>query len=67
MNEGSSAEAEFGEELMAEINDALVRRRRRFLIIVGAAVLATIVGVALLMNIFERKQEARIRFIAWSS
>ena len=41
-------------------NDAFSRRRRRrFLIIVGAAVLATIVGVALLMNIFERKQEAR--------
>ena len=49
---------------MAEIsNDAFVRRRRRrFLIIVGAAVLATIVGVALLMNIFERKQEARNPF-----
>jgi nitrite reductase (cytochrome c-552) len=29
---------------------------------VGAAVLATIVGVALLMNIFERKQEARNPF-----
>src|SRR4029434_7548646 len=44
-------------------NDAFVRRRgRRFLIIVGAAVLATIVGVALLMNIFERKQEARNPF-----
>jgi len=44
-------------------SDALVRRRRRrFLIIVGAAVLATIVGVALLMNIFERKQEARNPF-----
>ena len=28
----------------------------------GAAVLATIVGVALLMNIFERKQEARNPF-----
>jgi nitrite reductase (cytochrome c-552) len=44
-------------------NDAFVRRRRRrFLILVGAAVLATIVGVALLMNIFERKQEARNPF-----
>jgi nitrite reductase (cytochrome c-552) len=44
-------------------NDAFVRRRRRrFLIIVGGAVLATIVGVALLMNIFERKQEARNPF-----
>src|SRR6266568_6434848 len=44
-------------------NDALVRRRRRrFLIIAGGAVLATIVGVALLMNIFERKQEARNPF-----
>ena len=44
-------------------NDVFVRRRRRrFLIIVGAAVLATIVGVALLMNIFERKQEARNPF-----
>jgi nitrite reductase (cytochrome c-552) len=48
---------------MAEINDAFVRRRRRrFLILAGAAVLATIVGVALLMNIFERKQEARNPF-----
>ena len=46
---------------MAEIiaNDASARRRRRFFfLIVGGAVLATIVGVALLMNIFERKQEA---------
>ena len=44
-------------------NDAFVRRRRRrFLIIVGGAVIATIVGVALLMNIFERKQEARNPF-----
>jgi nitrite reductase (cytochrome c-552) len=38
------------------------RRRRIFYVIVGAAVLATIVGVALLMNIFERKQEARNPF-----
>ena len=44
-------------------NDAFVRRRRRrFLIIVAAAVLATIVGVGLLMNVFERKQEARNPF-----
>ena len=44
-------------------NDASIRRRRRlFIIIIGAAVLATIVGVALLMNIFERKQEARNPF-----
>src|SRR6478736_547218 len=43
-------------------DDAFARRRRRFLIIVGAAVLVTIVGVALLMNIFERKQEARNPF-----
>jgi nitrite reductase (cytochrome c-552) len=45
-------------------NDATVRRRRRrlFIIIIGGAVLATIVGVALLMNIFERKQEARNPF-----
>jgi nitrite reductase (cytochrome c-552) len=49
---------------MAEIgNDVAVRRRRRlFFLIVGGAVLATIVGVALLMNIFERKQEARNPF-----
>src|SRR5262245_2975071 len=49
---------------MAEImNDASARRRRRlFFLIVGAAVLATIVGVALLINIFERKQEARNPF-----
>ena len=31
-------------------------------VIVGVAVLATIVGVGLLMNIFERKQEARNPF-----
>jgi nitrite reductase (cytochrome c-552) len=44
-------------------NDASARRRRRlFFLIVGGAVLATIVGVALLMNIFERKQEARNPF-----
>jgi hypothetical protein len=49
---------------MAEIgNDVAVRRRRRlFFLIVGGAVLATIVGVGLLMNIFERKQEARNPF-----
>jgi len=49
---------------MAEIvNDAAVRRRRRaFLLIIAAAVLATMVGVGLLMNIFERKQEARNPF-----
>ena len=44
-------------------DDAFVRRRRRFFfLIVGVAVLATIVGVALLMNILERKQEARNPF-----
>jgi nitrite reductase (cytochrome c-552) len=44
-------------------SDASVRRRRRrFWILAGGAVLATIVGVALLMNIFERKQEARNPF-----
>jgi nitrite reductase (cytochrome c-552) len=51
---------------MAEVsvNDAPARRRRRrlFLTIVGAAVLVTVVAVALLMNIFERKQEARNPF-----
>ena len=43
-------------------DDSTARRRRLFFIIAGAAVLATIVGVALLMNIFERKQEARNPF-----
>ena len=49
---------------MAEIpNDGTrVRRRGLFFGIVGLAVLVTIVGVALLMNIFERKQEARNPF-----
>ena len=43
--------------------DSTARRRRRlFFIIIGVAVLATIVGVALLINIFERKQEARNPF-----
>ncbi|HTM10974.1 MAG TPA: ammonia-forming cytochrome c nitrite reductase subunit c552 [Verrucomicrobiae bacterium] len=37
-------------------------RRRLFFIIVGAAVLVTVVAVGLLMNIFERKQEARNPF-----
>jgi nitrite reductase (cytochrome c-552) len=43
-------------------DESTVRRRRFFFIITGAAVLATIVGVALLINIFERKQEARNPF-----
>jgi nitrite reductase (cytochrome c-552) len=44
-------------------NDHSTRRRRRMLFaIAGVAALATIVGVALLMNIFERKQEARNPF-----
>src|SRR5215813_3964852 len=50
---------------MAEIinNDVSARRRRRlFFLIVGAAVLATIVGVAFLMNIMERQREARNPF-----
>jgi nitrite reductase (cytochrome c-552) len=49
---------------MAETSSdgSIARRRRLFFIIVGAAVLATIVGVAFLMNIFERKQEARNPF-----
>ena len=50
---------------MAEVsvNDTPARRRRRlFLAIVGAAVLVTVVAIALLMNIFERKQEARNPF-----
>ncbi|HKA31794.1 MAG TPA: ammonia-forming cytochrome c nitrite reductase subunit c552, partial [Candidatus Binatia bacterium] len=38
------------------------RRRGIFFAIVGAAVLITIVAVGLLMNIFERKQEARNPF-----
>src|SRR5215472_15041877 len=46
----------------SDIDSSTRRRRRVFLIIVGAAVLATIVGVALLMNSFERKQEARNPF-----
>jgi nitrite reductase (cytochrome c-552) len=50
---------------MAEmiVNDASARRRRRlFFTIAAVAALATVVGVALLMNIFERKQEARNPF-----
>jgi nitrite reductase (cytochrome c-552) len=44
-------------------DDRSTRRRRRMLFaIAGLAALATIVGVALLMNIFERKQEARNPF-----
>jgi nitrite reductase (cytochrome c-552) len=44
-------------------NDHSARRQRRMLFaIAGVAALATIVGVALLMNIFERKQEARNPF-----
>jgi nitrite reductase (cytochrome c-552) len=50
---------------MAETTDheARVRRRRRLLLVIAAgAALVTVVGVALLMNIFERKQEARNPF-----
>ena len=50
---------------MAETNDVDPRRQRRnrlFIIIVAGAALATILGVAFLMNIFERKQEARNPF-----
>ena len=50
---------------MAEAIDSVAlarRRRRRLLILVVGAALATVVGVALLMNIFERKQEARNPF-----
>jgi nitrite reductase (cytochrome c-552) len=44
-------------------NDGPTKKRRRlFFIIIGVAALATIIGVALLMNIFERKQEARNPF-----
>src|ERR1041385_4680809 len=44
-------------------SDGSARRRRRlFFLFVGAAVLITIVAVALLMNIFERKQEGRNPF-----
>src|SRR5690348_15035792 len=49
---------------MAEIHnsEAASRRRLVFYAIVGGAVLVTILGVALLMNIFERKQEAKNPF-----
>ena len=50
---------------MAEAIDSVAlarRRRRRLLILVVGAALATVVGVALLVNIFERKQEARNPF-----
>src|SRR4029078_13194962 len=49
---------------MAEIrnSDSTSRRRLIFFAIVGVAVLATIVGVGFLMNIFERKQEAKNPF-----
>jgi nitrite reductase (cytochrome c-552) len=44
-------------------HETRIRRRRRvLLVIVAGAALATVVGVALLMNIFERKQEARNPF-----
>src|SRR5215471_19219029 len=53
----------FRRKSMAEPSNADSTARRRFFFgIVGAAVLLTIVGVALLMNIFERKQEARNPF-----
>ena len=50
---------------MAETtNEATARKRNRrlFFIIIGLAVIATVLGVAFLMNIFERKQEARNPF-----
>ena len=48
--------------MAATTNGSNKRRRGLFFIIIGLAVLATILGVALLMNIFERKQEARNPF-----
>jgi nitrite reductase (cytochrome c-552) len=47
---------------MAIYDESMRARRRLFFIIVGAAVLVTVVAVGLLMNIFERKQEARNPF-----
>ncbi len=43
-------------------SDATRKRRRLFFIIIALAAVATIFGVAMLMNIFERKQEARNPF-----
>ena len=46
-----------------EVEKTAPRKKRRFLVvIIATATLATIFGVALLMNIFERKQEARNPF-----
>ena len=45
-----------------EPRDRTRRNRRLFYIIVIAAVLATIVGLGLLINIFQRKQESRNAF-----
>jgi nitrite reductase (cytochrome c-552) len=44
------------------IDQDSTRRRRVFFVIVGATVIVTIIAVGLLMNIFERKQEARNPF-----
>ena len=47
---------------MADTTGSAPRRRGLFFVIAGVAALAIIVGVALLINIFERKQEARNPF-----
>jgi nitrite reductase (cytochrome c-552) len=47
---------------MADTTGSAPRRRGLFFVIAGVAALAVIVGVALLINIFERKQEARNPF-----
>ena len=47
---------------MADTTGSAPRRRGLFFVMAGVAALAIIVGVALLINIFERKQEARNPF-----
>jgi nitrite reductase (cytochrome c-552) len=43
-------------------SDGRIKRRFKFWVVVGLAVLATVFGLALLVNIFQRKQEARNPF-----
>jgi hypothetical protein len=43
------------------------RRTARLVGLIAVAALAAVAAVGLLVNIFERKTEARTHFIAWSS
>ena len=61
MTEGKNASSE-SEDNRGHSRVPRKRRRLRFWGVVALAVLATVFGLALLVNIFQRKQEARNPF-----